>query len=435
MSNVNQFIENKVLPVAGRIAGQRHLQALRDGIILAMPLLIIGSLFLIISSLPIPGYADFMARTFGASWMTKLLYPVNASYNIMALIAAFGIAYRLAEKYNVDALSAGAISVAAFVLATPYFTMFTPVGAKAAIEVDGVLSLSYLGSKGLFVAMILAILSTEIYRFIIQKNIVIKLPDGVPPSVSKSFIALIPGFVVIAVVWILRLLVEQTSFGSLHNVVGTLLQGPLSAFGGSLIGTIVIVLLLQLLWTVGLHGAAIVGSVMGPIWLAATDANRIAFQNHEALPHVFTQPFFDIFIYMGGSGATVTFALLMVFFSKSQQAKQLGRLAIAPGIFNINEPIVFGAPIVMNPLLMIPFILTPIVTTIVTYIAMHTGLVPRTNGTLPPWTTPPLIGGFLATGSFVGSLMQLVNLAIGFVIYFPFFKIWDKQNLKMEKGS
>lgn len=174
MSKFNQMLEEKVMPVAGRIVGQKHLQALRDGIILTMPLIIIGSVFLILGFIPIDGYPEFMTRTFGDAWMTKLLYPVSASFDIMALIAAFGIAYRLAEHYKVDALNAGAISVAAFILATPYFTMFTPEGVSEAVQVGGVLPMALLGSKGLFVAMIISILSTELYRFIIQKNIVLK---------------------------------------------------------------------------------------------------------------------------------------------------------------------------------------------------------------------------------------------------------------------
>ncbi|WP_144548211.1 PTS cellobiose transporter subunit IIC [Bacillus sp. X1(2014)] len=436
MSKFNQMLEEKVMPVAGRIAGQRHLQALRDGIILTMPLLIIGSIFLILGFLPIDGYPEFMARTFGDAWLTKLLYPVSATFDIMALIAAFGIAYRLAEQYKVDPLSAGAISVAAFILATPYFTMFTPEGATAAVQVGGVLPMALLGSKGLFVAMILAMFSTEIYRYIIQKNIVIKMPDGVPPSVSKSFVALFPGFLVILCVWIIRLLIENTSFESLHNVIGQLLQEPLGALGGTLIGALIAVFFVQLLWSTGLHGASIVGGVMAPIWLAQTDANRLALQAGDEIPNIISQQFFDIFIYMGGSGATFVFAIMMLFMAKSQQSKQLGRLAIGPGIFNINEPITFGAPIVLNPLLIIPFILTPLALTITTYIGMSTGFAPKTAGVAVPWTTPPIIGGYLATGGNIrGAIMQVINLVVSFAIYYPFFRMWDKQNFNLEKGS
>jgi cellobiose PTS system EIIC component len=436
MSKVNDFLENRIMPVAGRIAGQRHLQSLRDGLILAMPLIIVGSLFLILGFLPIPGYEDFMARTFGDQWLTKLLYPVGATFDIMALIAAFGIAYRLAEKYGVDALSAGAISVAAFLLATPYQVSFTPEGASEAIMVGGAIPSALMGSKGLFVAMIIAMLSTEIYRWIIQKNIIFKMPDGVPPAVSRSFVALVPGFFVITIIWLLRLLIEKTDFGSLHNIVGELLGKPLGVLGSSLIGSLVAVFLIQLLWSCGLHGASIVGGVMGPIWLTSMDANRIAFQGDQALPNIFTQQFFDIFIYLGGSGATLSLVIIMMFMARSQQMKQLGRLAIGPGIFNINEPVTFGMPIVMNPLMIVPFILAPLATVIVTYISMKTGLVAKPAGISVPWTMPPIIGGYLATGGKIsGAIIQLINFCITFAIYYPFFRMWDKQKFAEEQGT
>lgn len=434
VGKVNTFLEEKVMPVAGKIAAQKHLQAMRDGIVLAMPLLIIGSLFLILSFLPIPGYDNFMAETFGEAWRTKLMYPVGATFDIMALIVAFGIAYRLAEKYKVDAVSAGAISVAAFLLATPFQVPFTPAGGTE-VMVGGAIPAALMGSKGLFVAMLIAMFSTEIYRFVIQKNIVIKMPESVPPAVSKSFVALIPGFFVIITVWVVRLLIEQTNFGSLHNIIGDLLYGPLSAVGNSLFGAIVAVILIHLLWSCGLHGATIVGGVMGPIWLSLQDQNRLAFQAGEQMPNVVTQTFFDIFVYMGGSGATLALVIALLIRSKSEQGKALSRLGAAPAFFNINEPIIFGMPIVLNPMLIIPFILAPIVMTITAYFAMDFGWVARPNGVAVPWTIPPIIGGYLATGGKIsGAVMQLVNFLIAFAIYYPFVRSWDKQKVKEEAG-
>ncbi|MBB6282285.1 PTS cellobiose transporter subunit IIC [Geobacillus subterraneus] len=438
MDRFIRVLEERVMPVAGRIAEQRHLQAIRDGIILSMPLLIIGSLFLIIGFLPIPGYNEWMAKWFGEHWLDKLLYPVGATFDIMALVVSFGVAYRLAEKYKVDALSAGAISLAAFLLATPYKVPFTPEGAKEAIMVGGGIPVQWVGSKGLFVAMILAIVSTEIYRKIIQKNIVIKLPDGVPPAVARSFVALIPGSAVLVVVWIARLILEMTPFESFHNIVSVLLNKPLSVLGGSLFGAIVAVLLVQLLWSTGLHGAAIVGGVMGPIWLSLMDENRMVFQQNPnaELPNIITAQFFDLWIYIGGSGATLALALAMMLRARSRQLKSLGRLAVAPGIFNINEPITFGMPIVMNPLLIIPFILVPIVLVIVSYVAMATGLVAKPNGVAVPWTTPFIISGYLATGGKIsGSILQIVNFFIALAIYYPFLMIWDKQKTAEEQAE
>ncbi|MDM5157287.1 PTS cellobiose transporter subunit IIC [Bacillus sp. DX1.1] len=428
------FLEKYVMPVAGKIAGQRHLQAVRDGIILTMPFLIIGSFFLIISSLPIPGYNDFMANLFGDGWQKALGYPVNATFNIMSLIASFGIAYRLGEQYKVDALAAGALSMVSFLLATPFQVSHMITGTKESVIVEGVIPAVLMGSQGLFVAMILALISTEIYRFIVQRKLIIKMPENVPPAVTRSFAALIPGFIVVTAVWILRLIMEHTTFGSIHNIVGQLLQAPLSVLGASLFGAVAAVIVVHVLWACGIHGAAIVGGVMSPVWLSLMDQNRIAFQAGQDVPNTITAQFFDLWIYTGGSGATLALVVAMLLFARSQQLKSLGRLSIAPGIFNINEMVTFGMPIVLNPLLLIPFILAPVVLTVVSYFAMEWGLVARPSGAAVPWTTPILFSGYLGSGGKIsGVVLQLVNFILAFLIYLPFLKIWDKQKAAEEQ--
>ncbi|WP_232697142.1 PTS cellobiose transporter subunit IIC [Brevibacillus daliensis] len=438
MDKLIQYFERALMPFASRLAAQKHLQAIRDGIVLTSPLIIIGSFFLIIASLPIPNYPEFMASIFGDQWRNKLIYPVFVTFDIMGLVASIGIAYRLAEKYKVDALSAASVSLVSFLLVTPLNTMFTPEGATAAVEVGGVIPMALMGSRGLFVAMVFAIISVEIFRYIIQKDIVIKMPEGVPPAVSKSFVALFPAFVVVVVVWLIRLVMENTSFESVHNIISTLLGVPLTMLGSSLIGSIIAVLLIHLLWSCGLHGANLVGAVMSPIWLMLMDQNRVAFQAdpNGQLPNVVTAQFFDLWIYIGGSGTTLALVVAMFFWAKSAQLKSLGRLSIGPGVFNINEPVIFGMPIVMNPILIIPFILTPIVLVIVTYFAMETGLVARPSGVSVPWTTPMLFSGYLATGGKIsGLVLQAVNFLIAFLIYYPFFRLWDNQKLKEERAA
>ncbi|WML50742.1 PTS cellobiose transporter subunit IIC [Neobacillus sp. PS3-12] len=433
MSKFNGFLEEKVMPVAAKIGAQRHLLALRDGIIATMPFIVIGSFFMILANLPIPGYADWMTSIFGPNWAAKLSYPVDATFNIMSLIAAFAVAYRLAETYKLDAMSAGTISVAAFMLSTPFSFQFMPVGAKAGILVTGAISKAFLSSKGLFIALLIGILATEIYRWVVKKNIVIKLPSSVPPSVGKSFAALIPGFLVIFVVWVIRLLVELTPYGSINNMFMTILGEPLKLVGLTLGGTIVAELFVTVLWACGLHGTNIVKGVMEPIWVGAMGDNMTAYQAHQPLPHIVTQQFFDNFIHIGGTGVTFGLVLAMVLFAKSQQMKQLGRLALAPGIFNINEPVIFGLPIVLNPIMIIPFILTSIVTVIVTFLGMDMGLVAKPVGIAVPWTMPPIISGYLASGGHIsGAVMNIVNIVISFVIYLPFFKIYDKAKKREE---
>lgn len=250
MSNTS-WIERYVMPAALRIAGQKHVLSVRDGIILNMPFMLIGSFFLIFAYLPIPGYADMMSSLFGEVWRDKMLYPVKATYDIMALISSFGIAYRLAEKYRtLDPLSAGAMSLVAFMMTIPQNTLFTPVHGAAEV-IKGVIPVSMVGSRGLFVAIVISLLSTEIYRLVASRNLVIRMPDGVPPAVAKSFLALIPGFCVLAVVLALRLAVEASPFGDINSMIATLIGIPMHHVGGTLPGMIISVILIGILWTTG----------------------------------------------------------------------------------------------------------------------------------------------------------------------------------------
>jgi cellobiose PTS system EIIC component len=432
MNRFTMFLEEKFMPIAARVGEQRHLQAIRDGIIMTIPLVIIGSLFLILAFLPFPGYETFMAKTLGDSWQNNLLYPVGATFDLLAIFVAFGVAYRLAERYKLDPLSISIISIASFMLATPYKISFKPEGLDKTFDVTGI-PLTLTGSKGMFVAIIIAILSTEIYRFIVKKNIVIKMPDGVPPTVAKSFAALLPGCAVLLTIWLLRLLLQITPFENMHNIVSTLLGKPLSMLGGSLAGAIIAVIIAQLLWVTGIHGQALVWGIMSPIWLALVDENRIAFTSGKEIPNIVNVQFMDIFYSIGGSGTTLGLAILLLLKSRSQQLKQIGRLAIAPGFFNINEPIIFGVPMVMNPVMMIPFIFVPVIVVTVSYFAMDLGLVAKTAGVMVPWTTPVGIGGFLATGGkFSGAILQIFNVVLSAALYYPFFKLWDNQKYKEE---
>jgi PTS system cellobiose-specific IIC component len=434
VSKPNVLLERYVLPFALKIASQKHVLSVRDGIILNMPFMLIGSFFLIFAYLPIPSYANMMGEVFGAAWREKLLYPVKATYDIMAIISSFGIAYRLAEKYKtLDPLTTGAVSLVAFILTIPQNTLFQPLNGATEQIVKGVLPMNFIGSQGLFVAIVIAILSTEIYRFVHDRNLVINMPAGVPPAVAKSFLALIPGFAVMAVVLALRLGVEATPFGNINNMIATIIGIPMHHIGGTLPGMIFSVILIGLLWMVGLHGDAIVLVFIQPVWLSNMSENLTAFQNGQPVPHIITQQFYDLWIAPGGTGALLGLVIFMLLRARSAQMKQLGKIA-APGcLFNISEPMVFGIPLVMNPYFAIPFILTPVILVIVTYTAMATGLVTPPVGIALPFTTPIFISGYLATGGHIsGTVIQVVNLAISLVIYYPFFRAWDKLKFKEE---
>ncbi|MBN1467118.1 MAG: PTS cellobiose transporter subunit IIC [Fusobacteriaceae bacterium] len=429
LTKMTLFLEKYLMPIAGKIAEQKHLGAMRDGMLMAMPLLIVGSAFLILGFIPIPGYDKFMAGIFGEQWLSKITLPVGVTFNLMAVFANIGIAYKLCEKYKVEPLLGSMISLGAFLLVSPNTIK---VGEQV---VGGVIPTALMGGQGLFVSMIMAMISAEIYRTLIQKNIVIKLPPSVPPTVGKSFGALIPGAVVITTAWIINLVVAMTPFENIHYVISKLLVGPVTAIGGSYFGMLTLVLLANMLWMCGLHGANIVYGVAAPMLYTLMDQNLQAFKAGQEIPNIVSQNMFDIFVSIGGSGGTLGLVILMMTRAKSAHLKELGKLSIAPGLFNINEPIIFGTPIVMNPLMLIPFLLSPAVAVTLAYFTMKMGLVAKLPGIAAPWTSPAGIGAFIASGGKISAgLLQFVIVLVQIVIWYPFFKIMDKQKYDEEQG-
>ncbi len=424
MNKVGQFLEEKVMPVAAKIAEQKHLTAIRDGLILGIPILIVGSIILILANFPVTGYPEFMASIFGEFWRQPLVIIYDATFAFYGVFSCLGIAFRLAEKYKIDALSTAVIALSCFVIQLPDHHNTWSI------------SLSFTGAGVLFLALLTAIVTVEICRLVIKKGIVIRMPDGVPPSVSRSFVALIPAAFSILAAILIRIAVSFTAYGDLNSMITQIISAPLANLGASLFGVIISVLMIHLLWSLGLHGAMIVESVMLAIWMDLMGKNLAAYQAGQAIPYVVTKQFFDMWLYIGGSGATLALVCLMAFRARSKQVKTLGRMALPAGIFNINEPVIFGLPIVMNPTIAIPFILTPVVLAVITYFAMSTGIVARPAGLAVPWTAPFIMSGFLATGGKIsGVALQIFNFIIAGLIYLPFFSVWDKKKLEEEQQA
>lgn len=415
MNGFNNFMERYFMPIAGKMAEQRHLKAIRDGIISTMPLLIIGSIFLIISSPPIESWAKFMEP-----YVATLNIPVDATFGILGLVAVFSIAYSLAHSYKMDGLSAGVLSLAAFMMAAPHTE-------------EGNIPLNLMGAEGLFIAIVLAIFTVEVYRFFETKNIVIKMPDTVPPSVWWAFTALLPGAAIIFIVWGVDVILGATVDLSLHEIIGTVLREPLQLIGGSLWGALIAIFIIHLLWAFGIHGISVVASIMAPIWYSLTDANVAAQKAGEELPYIIGQPFMAIWFAVGGSGMALALAILFVWRARSKHLKNLGKMSIWSSIFNISEPVIFGAPVVLNPLIIIPFIIVPLVVGTITYVSMSIGLVGKPYA-IVPWTTPIPLSGILTTGDWRGGVLMVFNLLVSLGIYFPFFRLYDRKLLKDEEA-
>lgn len=424
MDRINQFLEEKMLPVASKLSANKALIAIRDGITLAMPLIIIGSLFMVIASFPVPGWEDWLGKVGVAGYLWK---GVDSSFGLIGLIASFGIAYSLTNQYGVDGISSGIVSLSTFITVTPFVTSNAGAGMPT----------GYMAAKGLFIAIILGLINGYVYQWFINRDIRIKLPETVPSAVSKSFSAIIPGAVLITFWLIVFGLLDAFSLPNLHDVAQVVLGKPLGLLGSNVFGTIIVVALNSLFWFVGIHGGNVVNSVMQPVWIANLDANREAYQAGLELPHIFTVAFMDNFIYIGGGGATIGLVLVLGYLARkkktSQQTKVLAPITVVPGLFNINEPTMFGLPVVLNVMLLLPFIVAPIVNVVVAYFAMSTGLVPLTR-TVATWTMPPIISGFLTTGSVRGSLLQIILIVLDVLLYLPFFLAVEKRFKQEELG-
>lgn len=428
MENFVGVIEQRIMPFANKIGTQRHMTAIRKGVIATMPLTIVGSFFTILLNIPVESIAAMVEP-----YREILDIPFRYTVGILALYATFGIASALAKSYRLDSLTAGILALMSFlIVAAPPIRVFENV--DGVIGAGRYINIANLGSGSLFGAIVTAIISVEIYRFFLEKNITIKMPEGVPPEVTNSFVALIPGAVILIFFWVIRHMFGFDLNGFLSQLLMPL-KGVLA--GNSLFGGLLTVFLICFFWVLGIHGPAIMGPVIRPFWDISIAENIDAFNAgvsaHE-MPNIFTEQFLQWFVWIGGAGTT--FALVILFmFSKSKYLKSLGRLSFLPGLFNINEPMIFGAPIVMNPILGIPFIVAPLITTTLSYILTVSGLVPMMVARLP-FAMPGPIAAWMSTNwsIWAGGLVVL-NFIITLAIYYPFFKAFEKQQLSKEAAE
>ena len=417
--------EKVLMPVATKLANNVVLRSLRDGFLIITPLIIVTSIFLLIGNFPIPGWEDFWTGVLGPQWAEWFSAVSNSVFSFTGLLSCFGIAYAYGKNRGLHAVNSAAVAIISFLIMTP--TSVT-VGKKTV----GAVETQFLGPNGIFLGIFTAIIAVEIFRFAIKRNWTIKMPEGVPPAVSESFDALIPSALVVLVFFIVRVVFSLTDYQTAYNFIYTLIQSPLKNVGNSLPSVLLYNFLSSVLWCFGINGPTIVNSVWSPIFFALTQDNLTAYNAGTALPHIYTQQFIDIFTTYGGGGSTLSLLILMLTVCKSKRVRELGKLAIVPGIFGINEPVIFGLPVVLNPIIAIPFIIVPVLNTAISGFVFSMGWVPYTNGVMLPWTTPPLISGWLSTGSILGSILQLFELVLGIVIYYPFIKMLDKQYLGEE---
>ncbi|SCM51849.1 PTS system, cellobiose-specific IIC component [Hafnia alvei] len=428
MMNISQslfsFIENRISPVAGKISSQRHIMAIRDGFIAAMPFMIVGSFLLVFV------YPPFSAESswgFARSWLalsgkyeSQILTPFNMTMGIMSIYITAAIAYNLARRYQLDPFMTAMLALMGFLLVS-------------APQANGNMPTVALGGVGIFTAVIVAIYVTELTRFLKHHNIGIRLPPQVPANIKQSFDLLIPILAVIITLYPISMGVQALFDQLLPQAIMALFQ-PLISAADSLPAILLAVLICHLLWFAGIHGSAIVSGMLQAFWLTNLGLNQTDLAAGLPLTHIMTEAFWNFLIVIGGSGAT--FGLVLLFLrSKSVHLRAMGKLSLVPSMFNINEPVIFGTPIVMNPTFFIPFILSPMINAVVAYTAVTTNLLPHMIS-LVPWTSPAPIGAAWAMGwDFRVTVLVLLLMALSALIYYPFFKVYEKQLLAQEQAN
>lgn len=425
-------LEKCLMPIAEVVSRNTYLIAIRDGFLCATPLLIVGSFFMLIANFPIQSYIDWLKVTqiFEYSISSIISIPANITFKFMAIFAIIGIGYSFSKQIKINPGFGAITGLIAWFILMPQFTMFTPKGASEAIQVASI-PIEWIGAKGLFVGIFCVFISLYVYKFVFDKGWVIHMPKGVPATVEQSFASLIPSAFVLIVFLFINIGFKLTPWDDAFNFIFNFLQLPLQNVGDSMGAMVIVSLFAHVLWFFGIHGKTVTDSVIAPVLYALSANNLTALQQGLPLPHIINRQFQDLFATYGGAGSTLSLLIAAITCCKSKRVSELAKLSIVPGIFGINEPVIFGLPIVLNPMIAIPFIVVPIVNIIVCYLAMNVGLVPICNGVLMPWTTPPIISGFLASG-WQGSILQAIMIVVGIFMYMPFIKAMDAEYLKEE---
>lgn len=428
MQKFLKWIETRLMPPMTKIGMQRHMVAIRNGVISTLSLILIGSFIMVFANFPIPAVAEWLAPH-----TANLTIPFRITMGLMAIYASFAMGDSLAKSYDLDGVTGVVLSLAAFLTLTIPLNVDTVLTEAGEAAIGWVLPMQYLGGAGMFSAILTMIFAVEIYRFFIKRDITIKMPDGVPPAVGRSFGALLPGGFIIIFLWIVRVMLNfdiNAFIMSIFNPIADLM-------GNNMFGALLPMIFIHLLWAAGVHGMNIIGSIVRPMWLMMLDANMAAMADGTPLtqlPYVAPEQFYQWFVTMGGAGVTLVLVFLL-FTCRAKYLRDMAKLTFVPGLFNINEPLIFGMPLMMNPVFTIPFVLNPIILTIVSYSAVRLGLV---NGFVAnvPWILPAPIGAYMATGNdWRAIILVLVNLFIAGLIYYPFVKMYDKQMLEEEKKA
>lgn len=417
-SKLQTSLSKWLMPIANKVEQQKHLQAIKDGMIAIIPIIIIGSLCI----LPIAFMNLFQSgpiHQFFAGISGYFTYPEKFTNGFLSVYAAYFIAEALAKKYEMKATQIGITSIVVHLI-------------LSGVIIEKGIGNGFLGAEGLFTSIVSAILTVEVTRFMINKKMIVKLPDSVPIMVADSFSSLLPLIVNAIIATVIGAISINVSGKVFPELVMSLLAPAISSMD-TLPALLIVIFLTQLLWFFGLHGPAITSAVWAPFAIKYAADNVAAYAAGGEVTHFFTFGLYYNILQVTGSGLTLGLVILMMR-SRVKSLNAIGKVSIVPSLFGINEPVIFGTPIILNPLMFIPFVFGPLLVTVLTYFSMTSGLVgmPIAN---PPGFLPPGVGAFLMTLDWKAVVLVFTNLILMTVIYYPFFKAMEADELKKEQQN
>lgn len=414
LDNFGTWVEKKIAPPLVKFGNQRHMSAIRSALMRIIPLIICGSIPLVFTSIPFEAVSNLVAP------YAPALNALNTmTMGFMSMYLAISLGAELAKTYQMEPIMASIVSLCSFLITAAPVDLAT-----------GTISTGALGGGGMFTVFVVVIISVEFMRFCQEKNIGIKMPDQVPESISVAFSALVPMAILFVFFWLLRIVIGFNLTEMLNKIIS-----PLMSLTDTWYAVIICTLFLTALWFVGIHGGSFtVWGVLYPFLVGNVAENAAAHAAGKAMTKVFTEPFVFNWIMVGGVG----FTLPLIFFywkSKSVRLREVAHVELAPGLFNINEPIMFGVPIVLNPIMLIPFVGISIFAGMYGYILTRLGII-STTYIQTPWSIPPFIGPYLSTGGdWRAVVAQAVLIVIVAIMWYPFAKIWEKKCIEEEQGT
>lgn len=417
---------------ADKVNGMRYIIVIKNAFYALIPVIIAGAFGTLFGTMVFDSSTG-LAQFAPLAWLAELKPIATAlSYvtlSFLTIYVVFLMGLELGKLNEHTGYFPGIVAVMSYLVVNP--TTYEATNDEGlTMLVSNVLAKQYTDTKGLFLGMIVAVAAVELYTKLTKcKALNFQMPDTVPPNVSRSFSSLFPGTLTVAIFSTIGFAFNKLTGIYLYDAIYKVVQEPLMGIIQGLPGILLLMFVAQVFWVIGIHGNQMIKPIREPLLIAAITANADAFASGQPLPNVITMPFWDMYMSFGGSGCTLGLLIAILLISKRDDMRAITKLSLPCAIFNINEPVIFGMPIMLNPILAIPFIITPLVTGTIGYFATVSGFAAKAVVYIP-WPTPPIFSAWLATaGDFGAVITQLVCIVVSVLIYLPFVKMCNKQKL------